>query len=844
MRRHVSYLAALLPFLLTLPIFPGDAATTPRVEAAIDPLIAANQLATAAQGKLTLDPVRSERLASASLDLAIRAPLTDPRRAIAIATSQWLQGESALRLDNASQAEKLINEAMKVVSHQPRSKLYGELLVSRAGVEGSRDQVQLALIDYQKAFTVFAIVKDRRAQAATLQDIGLIYQDAGDPKRALYYYNQAVDTFSGDLMLDLSASTNRANALDEIGRFLESQREYGRALMLAGRLNSPSLQAQILNNLAIAQMTNGHIPAADISIASGLRISSESGAEAWRPVLLGTAARLALETNQIVRATALLDTLFKTHNENDNTQLYRAIHETAYQVYRRQGDYPRALRHFELYQQLKDQSRKLAASNSSSLMTARFDFSNQSARIETLKARQLQREIIFTRFRARQNQLALGVLLAFAIALAALLGLYLRSIHQRHKVERDVNIRLLQINVELENALKAKSQFLATTSHEIRTPLNGVLGMTQVLLADTLLGNELRERILLIHTAGETMRLLVDDLLDLSKIDAGPVKLELCEMDLFSLMWDTAQLWKAQADASGLILSVFLDECPSSIMGDPRRLRQIVSNLLSNAVKFTLVGGVSISVITERKGVREYLIIKVEDTGIGIPFSSRDQVFEKFTQLDPGIARKFGGTGLGLSIARSLARAMGGDIAVTNGAECGSVFVTTLPLCRVRDLRAAAEPIDRRTPRSLSESVLLVIEANPIKQSTLRVILEHQVAILVIRSSIGEAIDCLVTGGIDIILASSALHAGEKIEGTVFDMEILYRMIVQVGARALIVVADSPASWDALIEYEAISFVQAPVSRVTLNSHLQKLFEKPLSTTTTARDRVLISEAT
>lgn len=824
---------ALLPFAFTLPMLCGNATPAPRVKEGADPLMVANQLATAAQGTLTSNPAESARLSKASLDLATRAPLTNPQRALAIATSLWLQGESSLRLNNTSEAERLINEALKTASHQPGSRLYGELLVSRAGVESSRDQVERALADYQTAFVVFSLLRDSRAQAVTLQDIGLIYQDAGDPHRALNYFNQAADTFSGDPALDLSVSTNRANTLDELGRFQESQREYARALALLRHVNSPSLHAQILNNLAIAQMTNGYTSAARATVASGLRISQNSPAEAWRPILLGTSARLALETSQLSEADALLNAVFASHNEWSATQKYRAVHYTAYLVYKRQGDSARALRHFELYQSLADESRKLVASTGAALMTAQFDFSNQNASIATLKASQLRREIVFTRFRARQNQVVLGGLLASVTVLVGLLVLYLRSLRQRHDSTRSANERLQRINMELEHALNARSEFLATTSHEIRTPLNGVLGITQVLLADVQLCDHLRDRLILIHGAGETMRLLVDDLLDLSKIDAGPVHLESSEIDLPILLREICQFWQVPAQAKQLELLYSLDNCPSLVQGDVHRLRQILTNILSNAIKFTGNGRITLVTEVEVCEGNEQLIIKVEDTGIGIPIDSRDRVFEKFIQLDAGTARRYSGVGLGLAIARNLARAMGGDITVANGTECGSVFSVTLPLRRVQEVRVNANPLKRRTPLSLSESGLLIVEPNPIRLGVFRAILEREVASLMTMPTIVDALDYLANREVDVLLMTIYSGPGDQTEATMRDMVEFTDAIRIAGARALMIVTGDWAACGALFNSETISLVRAPISRVSLVRHLQNLFEKTSGTLVT-----------
>ncbi len=268
----------------------------------------------------------------------------------------------------------------------------------------------------------------------------------------------------------------------------------------------------------------------------------------------------------------------------------------------------------------------------------------------------------------------------------------------------------------------AKTNFLATMSHEIRTPLNGVLGMAQAMAAEPLSRRQ-RERLTIIDESGRTLLALLNDILDLSKIEAGKLELEEIDFDFADLAQGASSAFTALAARKGLGFVVDLDTARGVYHGDPTRLRQILVNLISNAVKFTDEGEIRITAERTDSGLR----ITVTDTGPGVPPEAIGRLFGRFDQGDISTNRRFGGSGLGLAICHQLAALMGGEIAVESVVGRGCVFTLTAPLARVGE-----EPIRERSsevapgPGALRLDVrVLAAEDNAVNQLVLKTLLQQ-----------------------------------------------------------------------------------------------------------------------
>jgi signal transduction histidine kinase/DNA-binding response OmpR family regulator/HPt (histidine-containing phosphotransfer) domain-containing protein len=272
------------------------------------------------------------------------------------------------------------------------------------------------------------------------------------------------------------------------------------------------------------------------------------------------------------------------------------------------------------------------------------------------------------------------------------------------RVNEELEMRVTERTAELsqakdlaEAASQAKTTFLANMSHELRTPLNGILGLASLMSGAENLTPKQNEYLKMTRSSGETLLQIINDILDISKIEAEKLELEVIPFDIRALINETVQFFVPSAQVKGLELAAELpDTMPSALMGDPVRLKQIITNFIGNALKFTHHGSITVSVETMEMNMEEVMLeCSVRDTGIGIAQDKIGRLFQSFTQVDPSFTRKYGGTGLGLSIARQLAERMDGEVRCDSVEGQGSTFTFTARLKHYAGTRAAAAQGDQ-----------------------------------------------------------------------------------------------------------------------------------------------------
>ncbi len=323
----------------------------------------------------------------------------------------------------------------------------------------------------------------------------------------------------------------------------------------------------------------------------------------------------------------------------------------------------------------------------------------------------------------------------FALAAGGAVVLYMRSLtDQRRRLERTVAVRTAELSTAKERAEhseRVKQQFLANMSHEIRTPMNAIVGMTGILQREPH-PQEQQPYLDAIASSSRNLLTIVNDILDLSRIEAGRLPLEHVPMDVRSVLDGVQNVMRYRAEEKGLRLSALVgEEVPSTLIGDPVRLNQVLMNLVGNAIKFTEKGSVHVRLnVKERLTESVMLSAEVTDTGIGIAADRAGRIFEEFTQAEADHTRKFGGTGLGLAISKRLVEMQGGTISVRSEAGAGSTFTAVIPY-------RVAGKVER-----MEKSTAVPIAADEVDQRALRVLLaeDHRINVMVAQAELAQAL--------------------------------------------------------------------------------------------------------
>jgi len=407
------------------------------------------------------------------------------------------------------------------------------------------------------------------------------------------------------------------------------------------------------------------------------------------------------------------------------------------------------------------------------------------------------------------------------------------------------------LRARAEAATQAKSEFLAAMSHEIRTPMNGIQGMTE-LLFDTPLTDEQRQFAQAIRSSSNALLTIINDILDISKLEAGRVTIETLPFDAADLVEGVVELLTPRAHEKGIEIGFYIDPLlRRTLLGDPTRIRQILVNLVGNAVKFTDRGSVAVELeALDATDAHLVLRITVTDTGIGIPAEAMPTLFNKFQQVDGSITRKFGGTGLGLAICRQLSELMGGSIAVESNPGDGSRFLVDLPL-------ALSEEALPPTEQPLAGRNVLVVDDLAVNRRVLASMLDSLGALPTCVESGSDALEALRRGAaggrpFDVVLADQTMPGmgGDVLLATVAGDPAL------IGTRRVLIVTLGPAVRSESGPAPGLTHatLNRPLRQSSLATCLTGLFAAAASTTSAAlsaeakaeeaprRGRILLAE--
>ena len=427
---------------------------------------------------------------------------------------------------------------------------------------------------------------------------------------------------------------------------------------------------------------------------------------------------------------------------------------------------------------------------------------------------------------AARNGLQLSEVVAVVAAFVTLTNFFFlarRQLDRSRTTLRSARQQAQAGELAADAANAAKSAFLATMSHEIRTPLNGVLGMAQAMAADKLSAVQ-RERLSVVHRSGEALLAILNDVLDLSKIEAGKLELETIAFDLGELAQGAYSAFTALANKKGLSFALDLGEARGRYLGDPTRIRQILYNLISNALKFTDEGEIRVS--ARHDGAM--LDIVVADTGVGISPENLARLFQKFDQLDSSTTRRYGGTGLGLAICLELAELMGGEIGVESRPGHGSRFTVRLPLERVGEekgpLQLAPAPSSDLKPMRLR---VLAAEDNAVNQLVLKTLL-HQLGVEpVVVEDGAAALEAWRDAQWDVILMDVQMPVMDGVAATA----LIRKLEAETGRpRTPIIALTANAMSHQVAQYRAAGMddhVAKPIAAADLFRALSEVIQEP-----------------
>jgi signal transduction histidine kinase/CheY-like chemotaxis protein len=680
----------------------------------------------------------------------------------------WLQGEALARLDRPEEALLKLADARGNLTSQD-SVLAGDILLAEARAAKKLDRQGHALSSYQDAYRAYdAVGGEERKKALALHGIATLYMAARRWDRALELYDRAEEVAVDGDQLRFAILTDRAKILGETGDQNAALAIAEQALRLAEDMGSPYLRANSHTLIADILINRGALDAARHHLGQARAFDDDPNASIWTSFVLQTEARLAIEEGDRPRATARLAALFDGYDMAEPDTDYRRAHQVAAEHYAALGRHEEAYSHMAAYALLDARENGAAAANSFNLSQAEFEAQNRDLEIERLRSAQLE-EAAEANARERRLQTVLAsVALVAAAMIVALLLVWLRSTRRA----RDV---LEAKNAALTEAMAARQRFLASTSHEIRTPLNGVIPLAELILArdgeraegERALCDDDRAMLQQIVRSGKLLMAIVDDILDVAKMEAGSYAVSLVRTDVAAAVADAAEMHRGKAETKGVALTCEAAACLPAYETDERLVQQAVANLVGNAVKFTDEGSVTIAVRPWAEGFE----VSVRDTGIGIPADKLDRVFENFTQVEDGADRRYGGTGLGLALVKGFAELLGGKVWAESTPGVGSLFTLRIKAeaasAAAEAEPAAALPIEagalRPVPRDglgevdLTRIRVLAAEDNTVNQLVLTASIGKNVALLDVVADGHAAVRAVREGTYDVVLMDNQM---------------------------------------------------------------------------------------
>ncbi len=669
---------------------------------------------------------------------------------------------------NSGQARIHATEALKRALSLKYKKGIGQAYFELGSLSAEDQQLDSVVYYQEKAIEYFDWKKDAKEIAICLNELGIAYEYMGKYKYAIERYFRSLQLFEsmGDEKGIANECTNIGLIYQYEKNYKKADRYFQRALHLSTKINYENGIANALNNIGTNYLEQGLYDEALPCYQKVLEFDLKSGnkqniastynnigmiytaqkkyAEAWD--YLTRAEKLkAEEKNYISLANTfnnMAELLINTkHFDEAKSYLDRSAAladkysfksstlenlNNYYKLYHAQNNSAKALEYFQRYIVIKDSVSGAENSLMIANLQSQYDLEKANAEL-VVKSTQIESES-----RVIKIAVGAGILL---IILSMVLYFNLRTKRKLYNSLREQQEEIMFTNellkrkneevekqkVKAEEAAKVKSEFLSMMSHEMRTPLNAIIGVSNLLIQDEPKDSQLENLDVLKLSSSQNMLVLINDVLNLSKLEEGKMEMEKIDFDLVKLMFSIQEMFLVKAHEKGVFLQTSIDKkIPHIVKGDPLRLNQVISNLVSNAVKFTDRGKVSIDV-KEIESTPDFNRIEfsVSDTGIGIPKDKQSLIFESFIQAENSTTRKYGGTGLGLSISKKLLETVNSELTLESEMGKGSrfSFVLTFEKASAGERENVKKVID---VSKLRHKKVLIAEDNSVNAMVLR----------------------------------------------------------------------------------------------------------------------------
>ncbi len=695
-------------------------------------------------------------------ELALR---TGNREKIAFANKRI--GDAKLELNDFVEAGKFYQNALEYYLTNDKPKVLGDLFYNMASVDYYQGDYSNSLSHYHKALSIFEKLNDRQSQANAFQNIGLVHHQMNNTENALDYYNKSLD-----INQELGNKTNTAGLIQNIGiitfrkgNYDEALDYYEASLELFRELDDKEGIGTSLSNIGLIHQNLMHYHKALSNYRKSYEVFNNANYELgaiWALHNIGTSWS---DLNNFDQAYRYYIESLERSEKTGHVESIIANYEALSNLFADFEDFESALHYHQLFKSKQDSIHTVKVQEKIAELEALYNLELKDIELEK-KNSQLAKE------RVQKQALVIGL----AFLLIAAIIIYI-AYNQKRKAEKQleehrknleelVEQRTNELKIEIserkvaEESDKLKSAFLANMSHELRTPMNAIIAFSNFLKEPDIKAKKRDEYIDYIITSGESLMQLIDDIIDTAKIEARQLNINKSQTNITKILTETYRIFQEllrKENIKEVELRIKKENLREHILidTDPLRLKQILNNLLENSTKYTEKGYIEF-------GYREFkshLEFYVKDTGIGIPEEKHDYIFERFSQVEYELERKYGGTGLGLAISKNLIELLGGTIRLESKPGEGSTFSFTIPFTSIRKQHLLKKSDEFKYAKAIKKKQynwygkkILVAEDEDLNFKVLQSALSKTKAEIVRASNGQEAVDLCRENNIDLVL--------------------------------------------------------------------------------------------